>query len=60
MKVLRAITSALKFQMIAVMFLTAPASWAETSGFSRSPEQVVNDLHDSLIKAMREGPETRI
>ena len=54
MKVLRAITSALKFQMIAVMFLTAPASWAEPQD-SPGPEQVVNDLHESLLKSMREG-----
>ena len=55
MKVLRAITSALKLQMIAVVFLVAPTSWAEPQD-SPSPKQVVSDLHEALIKSMQEGP----
>ncbi|SCY11541.1 HpnM family protein [Nitrosospira sp. Nsp13] len=55
MKVLRAIKSVLQFQIIvAAMLMVTPVSWAETMD-SGSPEQVVSHLHESLIKAMREG-----
>ncbi|WP_245727909.1 HpnM family protein [Nitrosovibrio tenuis] len=46
--------SLLQFQIIGVMVLIAPCTWAEAPD-ARGPEQVVNYLHDSLIKAMREG-----
>ncbi len=36
-------------------FDRAPSSWAETQERA-GPEQVVNQLHEALIKAMREGP----
>jgi phospholipid transport system substrate-binding protein len=55
MNVLRAISSPLKFQVIALMLLIAPSSWAETSS-AVGPEQIVNQLHEALMKAMREGP----
>lgn len=55
MNVLRAISSPLKFPVIALMLLLAPSSWAETSS-AVGPEQIVNQLHEALMKAMREGP----
>lgn len=54
MKVLRAIMSLLQFQLIGLALLTASETWAESPG-AREPEQVVSYLHESLIKAMREG-----
>jgi phospholipid transport system substrate-binding protein len=54
MKLLPAIKLVLQLQIIILMLGVLPASWAETSD-SRSPEQVVHYLHESLIKAMREG-----
>lgn len=54
MKVLRAIKSLLQLHIIGVMLLIAPETWAETPD-TREPEHVVGYLHESLIKAMREG-----
>jgi phospholipid transport system substrate-binding protein len=54
MKVSRAIRSLTQLHLICVMLLTAPGAWAETPD-TREPEQVVSTLHESLIKAMREG-----
>lgn len=54
MKVLYAIKTVLHLQIIVMMMLVAPASWAETPE-PGSPKQVVNRLHEALIKAMREG-----
>ncbi|MDN5934887.1 MAG: HpnM family protein [Nitrosospira sp.] len=41
-------------QIMVVMLLAVPGSWAATTA-SGSPEQIVHRLHESLIKAMREG-----
>jgi phospholipid transport system substrate-binding protein len=55
MKVLHAIKTVLHLQIIiVVMLLVTPASWAETAG-PGDPKQIVNRLHESLVKAMREG-----
>lgn len=56
MKALRTIRLLFQFQIVAVMLLAAPESWAESPQDSASPEQIVNRLHEALIKAMREGP----
>jgi phospholipid transport system substrate-binding protein len=56
MNVLRAISSTLQLQLVVAMLLITPASsWAETQERA-GPEQVVNQLHEALIKAMHEGP----
>lgn len=58
MNVLRAISSTLQRQLVVAvaMLLIMPfSSWAETQERA-SPEQIVNQLHEALIKAMREGP----
>ena len=54
MKFIHLIKYVLQLQIIVFMLGVPPASWAETPA-SRSPEQIVNYLHESLIKAMREG-----
>lgn len=55
MKVLHAIKTVLHLQIIIVaMLLITPESWAETPE-PGSPKQIVNRLHEALIKAMREG-----
>ncbi|MDN5836396.1 MAG: HpnM family protein [Nitrosospira sp.] len=41
-------------QIMVVMLLAVPGSWAATTA-SGGPEQIVHRLHESLIKAMREG-----
>lgn len=56
MNVLRAISSTLQRQLVVAMLLSMPFSlWAETQE-QAGPEQIVNQLHEALIKAMREGP----
>jgi phospholipid transport system substrate-binding protein len=56
MNVLRAISSTLQLQLVVAMLLIMPlSSWAETQERA-GPEQIVDQLHDALIKAMREGP----
>ena len=56
MNVLRAISSTLQRQLVVAMLLSMPfSSWAETQE-QAGPEQIVNQLHEVLIKAMREGP----
>ena len=52
--IVRTIKSIFIFQIFAVSLLVAPHSKAETQA-SLEPEQVVNALHDALIKSMREG-----
>lgn len=55
MKVLHAIKTVLPLQIIiVVMLLITPESWAEAPE-PGSPKEVVNRLHGTLIKAMREG-----
>lgn len=54
MKVLRAVQSLLQLHLIGIMLLLAPEVYAEAHD-AREPEQVVGYLHESLIKAMREG-----
>jgi phospholipid transport system substrate-binding protein len=54
MKLLRVIKAVLQLQIVVFMLGIPLASWAETPD-SGSPEQIVNYLHESLIKAMREG-----
>lgn len=55
MKVLHAIKTVLRLQIIIVaMLLITPGSWAEVPE-PGSPKQIVNRLHETLIKAMREG-----
>ncbi|SEP09775.1 HpnM family protein [Nitrosovibrio sp. Nv6] len=54
MKVLRAIKSVLQLQIAVVMLLIMSPSSAETQD-AAEPQQVVNRLHEALIKAMREG-----
>ncbi len=53
-KVLRAVQLLLQLHLLGSMLLLAPEASAETSD-AREPEQVVSYLHESLIKAMREG-----
>jgi phospholipid transport system substrate-binding protein len=56
MNVLRAISSTLQRQLVVAMLLSMPFSlWAEAQE-QAVPEQIVNQLHEALIKAMREGP----
>jgi phospholipid transport system substrate-binding protein len=56
MNVLRAISFTLQRQLVVAMLLIMPfSSWAETQERT-GPEQIVNQLHEALIKAMREGP----
>ena len=56
MNVLRAISSTLQLQLVVAMLLIMPSSsWAEAEERA-GPEQIVNQLHEALIKAMREGP----
>ena len=56
MNVLRAISSTLRLQLVVAMLLIMPSSsWAEAEERA-GPEQIVSQLHEALIKAMREGP----
>jgi phospholipid transport system substrate-binding protein len=56
MNVLRVISSTLQLQLVVAMLLIMPStSWAEAEERA-GPEQIVNQLHEALIKAMREGP----
>ncbi|ABB75848.1 phospholipid transport system substrate-binding protein [Nitrosospira multiformis ATCC 25196] len=54
MKILSALKSLLQLQIIVLMLLAASPSWSETQE-SGTPEQVVKQLQEALIKAMREG-----
>jgi phospholipid transport system substrate-binding protein len=54
MRNLRLIKSVFQLQILVVMLLVVPASWAETQE-RPGPQQVVNHLQESLIKSMREG-----
>ena len=55
MRVLRVIKSVWQLQIIVVVMLAFTSqSWAETTD-SSNPEQIVSRLHETLIKAMREG-----
>jgi phospholipid transport system substrate-binding protein len=54
MRNLRLIKSVFQLQILVVMLLVLPASWAETQE-RPGPQQVVNHLQESLIKSMREG-----
>ncbi len=54
MKFLHVIKSVLQLQIIIFMLGFPPASWAETPD-PGGPEHTVNQLHDALLKAMREG-----
>ena len=54
MNIVRTIKSILIFQVFAVSLLIAPVSAAEDQALAE-PEQVVNALHDALIKSMKEG-----
>ena len=57
MKIPRALKFLLQLQLIAVILIITPMSWAETPEPKESadPRQVVSHLQESLIKAMREG-----
>ena len=54
MMILRLIKSLSQLQLLIVMLLVAPASWAQAQE-RPNPQQVVNYLHESLIKSMRDG-----
>ena len=54
MRILRSIKSLFQFQMVVVMLLVAPASWAQTQE-QPGPQEVVSHLQETLIKSMREG-----
>lgn len=57
MKILRAIKSLFHFQLVLAMILIMPASWADNAVATEASDaqQVVERLHDTLIKAMRES-----
>lgn len=54
MRVLHAIKAVLHLQIMVVLLLVMSGSWAAPTE-SGGPEQIVNRLHESLVKAMREG-----
>ena len=54
MKLVHLIKTILQLQVIIFMLGFLPASWAETPD-TGGPEQIVNQLHETLLKAMREG-----
>ena len=54
MKLVRLIKTILQLQVIIFMLGFLPTSWAETPD-TGGPEQIVNQLHETLLKAMREG-----
>lgn len=54
MKFVYVIKTILQLQAIIFMLGFLPASWAETPD-TGGPEQIVNQLHEKLLKAMREG-----
>ena len=54
MKLVHVIKTILQFQVIIFMLGFLPASWAETPD-TGGPEQIVNQLHETLLKGMREG-----
>ena len=54
MRILRSIKSLFQFQMVGVMLLVAPATWAQTQA-QPGPQEVVSHLQETLIKSMREG-----
>lgn len=54
MKLVHVIKTILQLQVIIFMLGFLPASWAETPD-TGGPEQIVNQLHETLLKAMREG-----
>ena len=54
MRILRSIKSLFQFQMVGVMLLVAPASWAQTQA-QPGPQEVVSHLQETLIKSMRWG-----
>ncbi|MEO6824457.1 MAG: hypothetical protein ABI167_07010 [Nitrosospira sp.] len=54
MKVMRAIKYILQLHIIGFMLGAPASSWAQTA-VSNDPEQTVNRLHETLLKAMREG-----
>ena len=54
MKLVRVIKTILQLQVIIFMLGFLPASWAETPD-TGGPEQIINQLHETLLKAMREG-----
>ncbi|SFN85483.1 HpnM family protein [Nitrosospira briensis] len=56
MNVLRAISSTLQLQLLVALLLIMPLSSGAETQERTSPEQIVNQLHEALIKAMREGP----
>lgn len=56
MKILTALKSLLQLQIITLMLLAASSSWSQTQE-PGTPEQIVEQLQEALIKAMREGPE---
>ena len=54
MRILGVIKLLTQLHLIVAMLLAVPGAWAETPE-NRDPEQVVNILHEALIKAMRGG-----
>src|SRR5687768_73559 len=56
MNVLRAISSTLQLQLLVALLLIMPLSSGAETQERTGPEQIVNQLHEALIKAMREGP----
>lgn len=54
MKFMRLIKHILQLQIITLMLGVAPLSWAQNA-ISGNPEQTVDRLHETLLKAMREG-----
>jgi len=54
MRILRSIRSLFQFEMVVVMLLVTPALWAQKQE-QPGPQQVVSQLHETLIKSMREG-----
>jgi phospholipid transport system substrate-binding protein len=57
MKILRAIKFLFCVQLVSAMFLIVPASWAENPAPTETSDaqRIVERLHDTLIKAMRES-----